>query len=251
MKGDGTIGAPVACHGCLKPRSASIAVFGGTPGSNAPVGVTIIGGVNGPVIVKLATEDEAPEKNIDPALNGSTSTKATEADTPLKVSEPIEPLVSTTAEEVEAPMKGSAPVPNKEKIAAEADEPLSPMLIEVAKLALETEVPSNVRTPVEADISNVALEADEPETPLPALMPTLAVEVLAPTIDMPLETGTTAVETDAPERAIPALKAKLAALAEAPKKLNSPGEDARLKEATEAEAAEAASTPIPPEIVSS
>lgn len=63
------MGAPVACHGYLKPRSSSMAVL--TPGSNAPAGVgTTSGGVKGPVSVIVADDAEAPKKEIEPALKG-------------------------------------------------------------------------------------------------------------------------------------------------------------------------------------
>lgn len=71
MKGEGTMGAPVACHGYLKPRSSSMAVLGETPGKSAPAGVgTTSVGVKGPVSVIVADDAEAPKKEIEPALKG-------------------------------------------------------------------------------------------------------------------------------------------------------------------------------------
>lgn len=48
-----------------------MAVFGATPGSNAPAGGgTTSGGVKGPLIVIDADDAEAPKKEMEPALKG-------------------------------------------------------------------------------------------------------------------------------------------------------------------------------------
>lgn len=41
-----------------------------TPGSNAPAGAIIAGGVKGPLIVKVALDAEEPAKKMEPEVRG-------------------------------------------------------------------------------------------------------------------------------------------------------------------------------------
>lgn len=225
MWGEGTMGAPVACHGYLKPRSSSMAVLGATPGSNAPVGATTAGGVKGPLIVKVALDAEAPAKKMEPEVKGWTSTVAIEAETPLKVRRPIDPLGSTTAALADAPLKAKRPVEaERSKVAALAEAPAKelPKPTDVAlKSAAEAETPLIVIAP-EPRSEKVDVEADEPARPALSEGAKLAVEALEPQIPIPPPMGTMALEALEPEKAMLALKPKEALLADEPVKASNP-----------------------------
>lgn len=93
MKGDGTMGAPVACHGYLKPRSSSMAVL--TPGKSAPVGVgTTSGGVKVKEIVAKAGLTAIPKALTEPAARVSRSANAGET---LKVDAARAPIPDSAA----------------------------------------------------------------------------------------------------------------------------------------------------------